>query len=201
MTSNLGSAEMSNIISPGMGFVEAAPAADSRLWDKIARAGVDAARKKFTPEFLNRIDKAVVFKPLGDEQLRKILDLELGYVQQRIFASAQGVQFVFQLTDEAKSYLLREGTDMKYGARHLKRAVERHLVYPLSNLIATEQVHAGDMLRVDLDSGIDKLIFCKEAEGLPIYAMASQVYPESVPPAGTAAVAVKEQQAGHRRAS
>jgi ATP-dependent Clp protease ATP-binding subunit ClpA len=201
MTSNLGSAEMSNIISPGMGFVEAAPAADSRLWDKISRAGLDAARKKFTPEFLNRIDKSVVFKPLGDEQLKKILDLELGYVQQRIFASAQGVQFVFQLTDAAKSYLLREGTDMKYGARHLKRAVERHLVYPLSNLIATEQVHAGDMLRVDLDSGIDKLIFCKEAEGLPIYAMASQVYPESVPPAGTAAIMVKEQQAGHRRAS
>jgi len=201
MTSNLGSAEMSNIISPGMGFVEAAPAADSRLWDKISRAGLDAARKKFTPEFLNRIDKSVVFKPLGDEQLKKILDLELGYVQQRIFASAQGVQFVFQLTDAAKSYLLREGTDLKYGARHLKRAVERHLVYPLSNLIATEQVHAGDMLRVDLDSGIDKLIFCKEAEGLPIYAMASQVYPESVPPAGTAAIMVKEQQAGHRRAS
>jgi ATP-dependent Clp protease ATP-binding subunit ClpA len=201
MTSNLGSAEMNNIISPGLGFVEQAPAADSRLWDKISRAGVDAARKKFTPEFLNRIDKAVVFKPLGDEQLKKVLDLELGYVQQRIFASAQSVQFVFQLTEAAKGYLLREGTDMKYGARHLKRAVERHLVYPLSNLIATEQVCAGDVLRVDLDSGIDKLIFCKEAEGLPIYAMAGQVYPESAPAAGTAAVAAKEQHAGHGRAS
>ncbi len=200
MTSNLGSGEMSNIMSPSMGFMQQAPAFDSKLWEKVSKAGFEAARKKFTPEFINRIDKAVVFRPLGEDELRRILDLELGYVQQRIFTSAQGVQFIFQCSDPVKEFLLREGTDLKYGARHLKRAVERHLVYPLSNLIATEQVRAGDMVRIDLE-GEETLVFCKEAEGLPIYAMASQVYPDTLPSHSVASAAAKEHPAGHRRAS
>ncbi len=201
MTSNLGSAEMGNIMSPSVGFVRESPKFDEKLWDKVSKAGFEAARKKFTPEFINRIDKAVVFRPLGDDELRRILDLELGYVQQRIFTSAQGVQFIFQCTDTVKGFLLREGTDLKYGARHLKRAVERHLVYPLSNLIATEQVRAGDMVKIDMEDSTDTLIFCKEAEGLPIYAMASQVYPDTLPSHSIGAAAIKEHPAGHRRAS
>lgn len=201
MTSNLGSAEMSNIMCPNMGFMNQEPKMDPRLWEKLSKAGAEAARKKFTPEFINRIDKAVVFHPLGEDELRRILDLELGYVQQRIFTSAQGVQFIFQCTDRVKAFLLQEGTDLKYGARHLKRAVERLLVYPLSNLIATEQVRAGDMVKIDLDSESDALVFWKEAEGLPIYAMASQVYPDTLPSHSVASAAVKEHPAGHRRAS
>src|SRR5262249_27133333 len=146
MTSNLGASEMSSIMRPNLGFAageaeksRAAGLVDEKLNDKIGRAGVEAARRKFTPEFMNRIDKTVVFRPLGEPELRKILGLELNIVQQRIFSSSNGAPFVFSLTDPAREFLLREGTDLKYGARHLKRAIDRHLVHPLSNLIATEQ--------------------------------------------------------------
>jgi ATP-dependent Clp protease ATP-binding subunit ClpA len=134
---------------------------------------------------MNRIDKAVVFRPLGDRELRKILTLELNMVQQRVFTSATGAPFVFSLTDPAKDFLLREGTDMKYGARHLKRAIERHLVHPLSNLIATEQVRGGDLLRVDLDASGSRLTFFKEAEDMPAYAMVQMVDTSIAPPMGT----------------
>ena len=91
---------------------------------------------------MNRIDKVVVFHPLRSEQLEQILEIELGMVQQRVLETAKG-RFLFRVTQPAKEFLLREGTDLKYGARHLKRAIERHLVYPLASLLATEQVLPG----------------------------------------------------------
>jgi ATP-dependent Clp protease ATP-binding subunit ClpA len=121
---------------------------------------------------------------LGERELRKILTLELNVVQQRVFSSASGAPFVFSLTDGAREFLLREGTDMKYGARHLKRAIERNLVHPLSNLIATEQVRGGDLLRVDLDASGTRLAFFKEAEDMPAYAMVQMVDTSIAPPLG-----------------
>ena len=191
MTSNLGAAEMGAILQPGMGFaaceaerLHARGLVEDGLEDKIGRAAVEAARRKFTPEFMNRIDKTVVFHPLGSPELRKILGIELAMVQQRIFTSANGAPFVFSLTDGARDFLLREGTDMKYGARHLKRAIDRNLVHPLSNLIATEQVRGGDLLRVDYDSGLCRLSFFKEAEDMPAYAMVQMVDTSIAPPIG-----------------
>ncbi len=194
LTSNLGASEMSTILSPRLGFMNQPPAEDEKLWSKISSAGMEAARKKFTPEFMNRLDKVVVFKPLGDEELRQILDLELRYIQQRIFTTPQSAHFIFECTDPAKDFLLREGTDRNYGARHLKRALERHLVYPLSNLIATEQVRAGDMIRADLHSDGDSLMFTREAENLPIYAMVAQacIDPPALNQAAGAANSLKE---------
>ena len=178
MTSNLGAGEMNSILRPNLGFAASEMerkcsegVVDGSLTDKIARAGVEAARRKFTPEFMNRIDKVVVFRPLGSPELRKILGLELNILQHRIFNSANGAPFVFSLTDPAKDFLLREGTDMKYGARHLKRAIDRSLVHPLSNLIATQQVRGGDLLRVDYDGELESMTFFKEAEDMPPYAM------------------------------
>jgi len=201
MTSNLGAAEMSSILRPNLGFAAgecerrtAEGIVDEKLTDKISRAGIEAARRKFTPEFINRIDKTVVFRPLGECELRKILTLELNMVQQRVFNSANGAPFVFSLTDPAKDYLLREGTDMKYGARHLKRAIDRNLVHPLSNLIATEQVRGGDLIRVDYDCDLCRLTFFKEAEDMPAYAMVQMVDTSIAPPLGNfSAGAVAEQ--------
>ena len=93
----------------------------------------------------------MVFRPLGSEELQRILNIELNMLQQRIFNSANTTPFVFNLTAEAKDFLLREGTDMKYGARHLKRAIERNLVHPMSNLIASDQIRGGDLIQVDFD--------------------------------------------------
>jgi ATP-dependent Clp protease ATP-binding subunit ClpA len=100
---------------------------------------------------MNRIDKVVVFRSLKEHHLRQILDIELRAVQDRITESA-GTKFIFECTTEAKEYLLGEGIDLKYGARHLKRAIERFLVYPLSNLVATQQVETGDFVMIDFDS-------------------------------------------------
>jgi len=178
MTSNLGAAEMNSIVRPNLGFAareaqrrQAGGVLDESLTDKISRAGLDAARRKFTPEFMNRLDKTVVFRPLGERELRKILALELNILQQRVFSSAKGAPFVFSLTAEANEYLLREGTDMKYGARHLKRAIDRSLVHPLSNLIATEQVRGGDLIRVDFEGAASRLAFFKDAEDMSPFAM------------------------------
>ena len=163
MTSNLGAYEMNRLISGSMGFAQKPALMDTTLDDKIDRTAVEAARRKFSPEFINRIDKIVVFRTLHSEQLKQILEIELAMVQQRILQAAGDDQFVFSCTVRAKQFLLSEGTDLKYGARHLKRAIERHVVLPLANLVATGQVEQGDFVRIDLD-GSGKMTFVKEAE-------------------------------------
>ena len=167
MTSNLGAREMSELISGGIGFAPVKGAKnphDTEVDQKIYRTAVEAARRKFSPEFMNRIDKVVVFRSLKEHHLRQILELELASVQDRIMRSA-GTKFVFQCSDTAKDMLLQEGIDFKYGARHLKRSIERFLVYPLSNLVATEQVGLGDLVYVDLQENGNKLIFSKRSGG------------------------------------
>lgn len=165
MTSNLGAREMSDMISGGIGFAPTKTEKnqdDNEIDTKIYRTALEAAKRKFSPEFMNRIDKVVVFRSLKEHHLRLILEIELRAVQDRITESA-GTKFAFECSDEAKEYLLSEGIDLKYGARHLKRAIERFLVYPLSNLVATQQVETGDMVTVDFDEEQSKLLFSKQA--------------------------------------
>lgn len=166
MTSNLGAREMSEMISGGIGFASkgAKSQQDNDIDMKIYRTATEAARRKFSPEFMNRIDKVVVFRSLREAHLRQILEIELDAVQKRITQSA-GTKFIFRCTDPAKEFLLREGIDYKYGARHLKRAIERFLVFPLSNLVATEQVGIGDVVIVDFDEAGEKLTFSKHSGG------------------------------------
>ncbi|HTM50891.1 MAG TPA: AAA family ATPase [Bryobacteraceae bacterium] len=182
MTSNLGASEMGSIMRPNLGFAASevqkrrdSGEVDDDLKGKINKVGVEAARRKFTPEFMNRIDKTVVFRPLGQDELKKILDLELSLLQQRVFNSPSAAPFGFSLTETAKEFVLREGTDVKYGARHLKRAIERSLVHPISNLIATAQLRTGDLLKIDFDPDLNRMIFFKEAEDVPAYALAQLV--------------------------
>ena len=168
MTSNLGAAEMSAMLSPRLGFAPAAESRNSeRLEEQIESSGVEAARRRFTPEFINRLDKIVVFKPLGNAALEKILDIELNAVQRRLFQSPPSCALELHVSEAGKRYLLREGTDTRYGARHLKRAIDRLLVQPLANLIATEQVRDGDVISVDFCSASAELVFWKEARNLP----------------------------------
>ena len=167
LTSNLGAREMSELITGSIGFAPARSASlvVDDLDQKIYRTALDAARKKFSPEFMNRIDKVVVFRSLKQVELRAILDLEVAAVQQRIDEGA-GERFVFRLTDDAREFLLSEGIEFRYGARHLKRAIERFLVNPLASLSATRQVRLGDVVIVDIDAQTQKLqFFLDEAEG------------------------------------
>jgi ATP-dependent Clp protease ATP-binding subunit ClpA len=164
MTSNLGGSEISELMSGGMGFAPTVPA-DSKpqLDQKVGSTAAEAAKRKFAPEFMNRIDKVVVFHPLRSEQLEQILDIELGTVQQRVLEAVKG-RFLFRTMPAAREFLLREGTDLKYGARHLKRAIERHVVCPLAGLLATGQVGTRDSVAIDWDGSASALTFFKDSD-------------------------------------
>src|SRR6202521_470718 len=164
LTSNLGSGEITELMNGGMGFIQPSDKPAAGLDLKVERTAVEAARRKFSPEFMNRLDKVVVFHPLKKEQLEEVLDIELGQVQHRVLETAKG-QFLFRVTDAGRNFLLKEGTDQRYGARHLKRAIERHVVYPLANLLATDQVNLGDLVCIDWDESHDGLTFVRGGEG------------------------------------
>jgi ATP-dependent Clp protease ATP-binding subunit ClpA len=167
MTSNIGAAEMSSHLSPKLGF-GAAPLNDRNcapaLSAKLSRAGVEAARRRFTPEFLNRLDRIVVFKALGNEELNRIIDIELEGVQQRVQTASAGKPFLINVTGSARKFLLTEGIDVRYGARPLKRAIERLLVHPLSNLMASGQIQHHDRIRVTHNGESPSLTFFRETE-------------------------------------
>jgi len=168
MTSNLGGVEITELMNGGLGFAPQVRAENKEgLDEKVKNTASEAAKRKFAPEFMNRIDKTVVFHPLRSAQLEQILEIELGMVQQRVLETAKG-RFLFRVTPPAREFLLKEGTDLKYGARHLKRAIERHVVYPLASLLSTEQVSLGDVISIDWHNAETGLKFLKEAEGAPI---------------------------------
>jgi ATP-dependent Clp protease ATP-binding subunit ClpA len=177
LTSNLGAGEMCALTNPRLGFQSRTLEDDAfnhELASRMSRIGVAAARKKFTPEFVNRLDKIVVFHPLGQEELRKIIDIELEMVQERIQKAADN-SFLMNVTESAKEFLLMQGTDSRYGARHLKRAIEHLLVQPLANLIASGQIRRDDCIRVSHRDGSPSLLFFCEAEAMRTWNLACPV--------------------------
>jgi ATP-dependent Clp protease ATP-binding subunit ClpA len=173
LTSNLGAKEMETLVHPKLGFQMAETTADP---SRLTRTATEAARRRFTPEFMNRIDKVVVFRPLEEDSLRQILDLELNFVQRRLLGIDGVESFVFTVSEAAKTRLIRLGTGARYGARHLKRVIERELVDPLANLKASGQARKGDWIAVDLLNGEDgededQLVFRRRSEGLSPQAM------------------------------
>jgi ATP-dependent Clp protease ATP-binding subunit ClpA len=169
MTSNIGAAEMSSLVSPKLGFHVSTPGDGNcapTLSTKLARAGVEAARRRFTPEFLNRLDKIVVFRALGNEELNRIIDIELERVQQRVQTASAGKPFLIHVTGSAREFLLTEGIDLRYGARPLKRAIERLLVNPLSNLMASGQIQHHDRIRITHHGESPFLTFFRETDAL-----------------------------------
>ncbi|HVB40878.1 MAG TPA: AAA family ATPase [Terriglobales bacterium] len=186
LTSNLGAGEMQALLRPGFGFAPASVGAGAvaelagGTRRRLDSSAIAAARRQFSPEFFNRLDHVVVFQPLDSAQLERVLDLELDAVRQRLASGpahglahnldghAAGLEAVpvdFRCTARARAHLLAEGADLKYGARHLKRAIERHLVAPLASLLATNQVggaHGINRVVVDYDEGAG-LVFSREA--------------------------------------
>src|SRR5258707_13309342 len=139
------------------------------LDQKVERTAVEAARRKFSPEFMNRLDSVVVFHPLQCEELEQVLEIELGQVQKRVLDSRTG-PVLFRIASDAREFLLQEWTDQRYGARHLKRAIERYVVSPLARLLATAQVRPGDVLLIDRHAGEKELAFLMDTEQRSCYA-------------------------------
>ena len=155
MTSNLGAREMSELISGGIGFAPGKGAKnpnDTEVDQKIYRTAVEAARRKFSPEFMNRIDKVVVFRSLKEHHLRADSRSRIAGGSGSHHAIGRNQVCLPVFRPKRRTCCLKEGLDFKYGARHLKRAVERFLVYPLSNLVATGQIGLGDLVHVGLNS-------------------------------------------------
>jgi ATP-dependent Clp protease ATP-binding subunit ClpA len=163
LTSNLGGSQIADLMHGGMGFIQPKNKATTGLHEKVQRTAVEAARRKFSPEFMNRLDKVVVFHPLKREELDEVLEIELRQVQKRVLDSTTR-PFFFRITGEGREFLLEEGTDQRYGARHLKRAIERYVVYPIARLLATTQVHQGDALVIDHHFGEEGLVFLRDME-------------------------------------
>lgn len=163
LTSNLGGSQIADLMHGGMGFIQPKDKATTGLHEKVQRTAVEAARRKFSPEFMNRLDKVVVFHPLKREELDEVLEIELRQVQKRVLDSTTR-PFFFRITGEGREFLLEEGTDQRYGARHLKRAIERYVVYPIARLLATTQVHQGDALVIDHHLGEQGLVFLRDTE-------------------------------------
>ena len=169
MTSNLGAREMSELMEGHIGFAPAQRHLDKSQLDldeKIQRTAVQAASRNFSPEFMNRIDKLVVFHSLTEQHLWQILDLELCALQGRIMRSAR-TKFFFSCSESVKELLLHEGMDSRYGARHLKRSIERLLVMPMSNLVASGQICIGDSIDVDLDQNGFDISFARRSRQTP----------------------------------
>ena len=158
LTSNLGGAEIAELMEGGIGFIQPKDKPVAGLDEKVRLTAVEAARRRFSPEFMNRLDSVVVFHPLKREQLDDVLDIELANVQKRVLDSS-AIPFSFRITNEGRQFLLEEGTDQRYGARHLKRAIERHVVSPLARLLGTAQIRSGDELLVDRRPGEKGLAF------------------------------------------
>jgi ATP-dependent Clp protease ATP-binding subunit ClpB len=175
LTSNLGAREIESLVRPKLGFapkavlrtVVASSGMTAEEAAQVSHAGVEAARRRFSPEFINRLDKIVVFSPLGKAELRGILSLELDLLRDRIHRATGTTSVNFEISGAVEEFLLQEGTDARYGARHLKRTIERMLVHPLANLIATGQIQVGDAVQVELagaESG-GRLVFLKQRRG------------------------------------
>jgi len=169
LTSNLGGGEITELMQGRMGFIQPKDMPAKGLNEKVERTAVEAARRKFSPEFMNRLDKVVVFHPLKRQELDEVLEIELGQVQKRLLDRATS-QFQFRITNKGRQFLLQEGTDQRYGARHLKRAIERYVVCPIARLLATAQVRSGDVLLIDRHSGEEELAFIRDAEQSSSYA-------------------------------
>jgi ATP-dependent Clp protease ATP-binding subunit ClpB len=173
MTSNLGAEQMSRLAHGVIGFSSSANGESVRQTDKrMDSVALTAARQCFSPEFMNRLDRVVVFHGLSPIQLGEILDIELAQVRARIHSLQPEAEFEFECTGATKAFLIREGTDAKYGARPLKRAIERHLVLPLARLMSTTQITAGDNVIVDFAPEKAELVFLKAER----YQTAEQVW-------------------------
>ena len=144
MTSNVGTRKLKEF-GTGVGFNTAAKASAS---DEHAKSVItNALKKSFAPEFLNRIDDVILFNSLTREDIHKIIDIELA----KLFARVNDLGFKIQLSDKAKDYIADKGYDKEYGARPLKRAIQKYLEDALAEEILTSKVSEGDTVKVDYD--------------------------------------------------
>ncbi|HTQ53966.1 MAG TPA: AAA family ATPase [Bryobacteraceae bacterium] len=164
LTSNLGAREMMREINPDFGFQSVKPAERADLTGKLQNIALVAVRKRFSPEFVNRIDCIITYQPLTPESLSTILDQQIADLQNHVNTRLGARSFTLEVPFEARRFLLQKGTSAEYGARELNRTIHRHLTQPLATLVATGQVSPGARVRVDVSED-NETLHLRSAEG------------------------------------
>jgi ATP-dependent Clp protease ATP-binding subunit ClpA/CheY-like chemotaxis protein len=157
LTSNLGAREMLREINPDFGFQSVRTVERADLTGKLQSIGLASVRKRFSPEFVNRIDCIITYQPLSAESLSAILDQQITDLQNHVNTRLGARSFALEVPFEARQFLLRKGTSSEYGARELNRTIHRHLTQPLATLVATNQVNPASTVRVEVAEGGEKL--------------------------------------------
>jgi ATP-dependent Clp protease ATP-binding subunit ClpA/ActR/RegA family two-component response regulator len=158
LTSNLGAREMLKEITPDFGFQAGVKKEKLDLSGKLQAIGLTAVRKKFSPEFVNRIDAVITYQPLDAESLSAILDHQIRQLQNHVNNRLGQRCFTIDVPQESRQFLLRAGTSAQYGARELNRTIHRQLTQPLATMVATGQIPAGGKIRVDLAEDKNSLV-------------------------------------------
>ncbi len=168
LTSNLGSREMLREMNPEFGFQSAQHTERADLLGKLQSIGLVAVRKRFSPEFVNRIDCIITYQPLSQEALAAILEHQIADLQSHVNTRLGDRSFTLEISPESRQFLLEKGTSSEYGARELNRTIHRFLTQPLATMVATNQVSAGAKVRVDVAEPPEKLsIRALEPEVVP----------------------------------
>ncbi len=157
-TSNLGAREMMKELRPDFGFQAGVTKRRDELVNKLENIALGAVRKRFSPEFVNRIDAVVTYQPLDEEALSTILDQHLDELQHHVNTRLGARCFTLEVPPDSKEFLLKKGTSEEYGARELKRTLHRHVTQPLATLVATGQIEPGARVRLDMSEDSESLV-------------------------------------------
>jgi ATP-dependent Clp protease ATP-binding subunit ClpA len=163
MTSNLGSRTMMDEIRPNFGFEAGIGKQRSDLGHKLESIGLAAARRKFPPEFLNRVDRVITYYPLDEESLSEILDQHIEEFRRHVSTRLGPLGFDLQVPPETRRAILRKGASVEFGARELKRTLHRHLTEPLAALVAEGGIAPGSSVCLVFDEQEDRLSLQMEA--------------------------------------
>jgi CheY-like chemotaxis protein len=144
-------------LSPAFGF-GGGSRQGAELSAKLESIAMAAVRKRFSPEFVNRIDAVVTYQPLDSESLSAILDQHIAQLQQHVNTRLGARCFTIEVPRESRAFLIEKGTSVEYGARELKRTVHRHLTQPLATLVASGQIDPGARVRVEVAPEQDRLV-------------------------------------------
>jgi ATP-dependent Clp protease ATP-binding subunit ClpC len=150
MTSNIGSRQLADF-GTGVGF--GTKAKEESKDDNSKTVIQNALRKAFSPEFLNRIDDMILFRSLNREDIHKIIDLEL----QKLYGRINELGYQIEMTEKAKDFIVDKGYDEKFGARPLKRAIQKYIEDPLAEEIIKSNLQEGDRIKIDIKEGNDEL--------------------------------------------
>jgi ATP-dependent Clp protease ATP-binding subunit ClpA len=159
LTSNLGAGRMMQTLEPGFGFGVSHRECEQKAARRLDQIALQAARRQFAPEFMNRIDSVITYQPLSSDTLSAILDQQIKLLEEHIERRLGPKAFRLSVTKEGRTFLLEKGFSQEYGARELKRTLQRYLTHPLAALVADGQASPGSSVRAETSADGQELEF------------------------------------------